>query len=177
MGRLQGIGQFIAKCGDVVAQPLGFLGVAFGLGSGGLAQFLHFTANCRDLVAQVGSVSGSSPDVIVRRFPDGPHVLAQGGDVVAEIPRLVNGAFELGDHRRAPGFFCGAGLGLLGIIRTGAPRGNQHQSSKHSRRVSVQGNHESEYSPNTAQPDSGQTRSLIHRRYWNSFACGDPAEN
>ncbi|MCY3815266.1 MAG: hypothetical protein OXG59_03135 [Gammaproteobacteria bacterium] len=94
--------QLVAKRGDLVAQRPGFLGAAFGLGSGGLAQLLHLKPNGGDFVAQNGRVPGSAPDFLIRRVAHGAHVLAQGGDVVTEITGLVKGAFEFGHHRRAP---------------------------------------------------------------------------
>ena len=151
-GRLAGAGQFVAKRRDLVTQGPGFFGAAFRLGSGGLAQLLHFKPNGGDFVAQVRSVPGSTPDFLVRGVAHGPHVLAQGRDVVTEIPGLVKGAFKLGNHRRAPIFRGRSGFDPFGIVRTAAPRNDHHQRGKHNCRVSVQGTHDPEYSPTSAQP-------------------------
>ncbi|MYE49327.1 MAG: hypothetical protein F4X96_07835 [Gammaproteobacteria bacterium] len=145
--------QFVAQRGDLFAQRPGFLGAAFGLGSGSLAQLLHFKPNSGDFVAQNGSVPGSTPDFLVGGVAHGPHVLAQGGNVVAEITGLVKGALKLGNHRRAPVFLGRSSFDPLGIVRTAAPCSDHHECSKHTGRVSVQGTHEPQYSLSEAQPD------------------------
>ena len=145
--------QFVAQRGYLVAQRPGFLGAAFGLGSGGLAQLLHLKPYGGDFVAQDGSVTGSTSDFLVRRVAHGPHVLAQGGDVVTEITGLVKGAFEFGHHRRAPIVSSGASFGLFGIVCTAAPRSDQHQRGKRNGRLSFQVTHASQYSLSEAQPD------------------------
>ncbi|MDE0128942.1 MAG: hypothetical protein OXQ86_05185 [Gammaproteobacteria bacterium] len=139
--------QFVAQRGYLVAQRPGFLGAAFGLGSGGLAQLLHLKPYGGDFVAQDGSVTGSTSDFLVRGVAHGPHVLAQGGDVVTEITGLVKGAFEFGHHRRAPIVRRRSCFGLFGIVRTAAPRRDQHECSKRNGRVSVQLAHDLQYSP------------------------------
>ena len=145
--------QLVAKRRDFVAQRPGFLGAAFRLGSGSVAQLLHLKPNGGDFVAQDGSVTGSTSDFLVRGVAHGPHVLAQGGDVVTEITGLVKGAFEFGHHRRAPIVSSGASFGLFGIVRTAAPRSDQHQCGKRNGRLSFQGTHASQYSLSEAQPD------------------------
>lgn len=145
--------QFVAQRGYLVAQRPGFLGAAFGLGSGGLAQLLHLKPYGGNFVAQDGSVTGSTSDFLVRGVAHGPHVLAQRGDVVTEITGLVKGAFEFGHHRRAPIVSSGASFGLFGIVCTAAPRSDQHQRGKRNGRLSFQGTHASQYSLSEAQPD------------------------
>ncbi|MDE0244847.1 MAG: hypothetical protein OXM59_05810 [Gammaproteobacteria bacterium] len=135
-GGLAGGSQLVAKRRYLVAQRPGFLGAAFRLGSGVLAQLLHFKPNSGDFVAQNGSVPGSTPDFLVRSVAHGPHILAQGGNIVAEITGLVKCAFKLGNHRRAPVVRSGASFGLVRIVRTGAPRRDQHPGGKRTDLVS-----------------------------------------
>ena len=149
-GGLAGGSQLVAKRGDFIPQRPGLLGAAFGLSSGDLAQFLHFKSNGGDFVAKVGSVPGSTSDFLVRGVAHGPHVLAQCGNVVAEIPGLVKRAFKLGNHHRAPILRRGTNLGLFRIVRTAAPRNDQHQRGKRTGRGSAQGTHGPEYSPTLA---------------------------